>query len=304
MIKRLSTGIFYQDSYFREDIEETKLNVGNYSEFVERWDDKDQYQLYHEALDWLGFRQNEIVELSFKAQQWSVQQGIRKFGDEGKKSAMKEIKNLAVKNNCFGEVDYKPLSQEQKDKALPILMFMVKKRNGDIKTRGCANGSVQRIYTDKNSVSSPTPDFYAFKYVCTVIAKEGRDVATVDLPGFFLQTDQDGEEEILLKLTGAVALLLVESDEEKWKKHVVQENGKCTIYVLCNKAIYGTINAALLVYRKLAKLFKSWGLIMNPYDPWVWNKDVNGEQLTIMFHIDYLLLAHVQASIITESFGS
>jgi len=185
MMKRLSTCIFYQDSYFREDIEETKLKGGNYSEFIESWDDKDQYQLYHEALDWLGFRQNEIVELSFKAQQWSIQQGIRKFGDEGKKSTMKEIENLAVKNNCFGEVNYKSLSQEQKDKALPILIFMVKKRNGDIKTRGCANGCVQRIYTDRNSVSSPAPDFYAFKYVYAVIAKEDRDVATVDLPGFF-----------------------------------------------------------------------------------------------------------------------
>jgi len=30
------------------------------------------------------------------------------------------------------------------------------------------------------------------------IAKEGRDVATVDLPGIFLQTEQDDEEEILL----------------------------------------------------------------------------------------------------------
>jgi len=127
MVKRLSTSMFYQDSYFREDIEETKLKSGNYSEVIECWDDKDQYQLYHKALDWLGFRQNDIVELSFKAQQWSVQQGIRKFGDEGKKSAMKEIKNLAVKNNCFGEVDYKSLSQEKKDKALPILMFKEKK---------------------------------------------------------------------------------------------------------------------------------------------------------------------------------
>ena len=60
------------------------------------------------------------------------------------------------------------------------------------------------------------------------------------------------------------------------------------------------MNAALLAYRKLGKLFKSWGLIMNPYDPCVWNKDVNGEQLTIMFHIDDLLLAHVQESVITE----
>ena len=56
MIKRLSTGIFYQDSHFREDIEERKLKSGNFSEFIECWDDKDQYQLYHEALDWLGLR--------------------------------------------------------------------------------------------------------------------------------------------------------------------------------------------------------------------------------------------------------
>ncbi len=38
---------------------------------------------------------------------------------------------------------------------------------------------------------------------------------------------------------------------------------------------------------------------MNPYDPWVWNNDVNGEQLTVMFLIDDLLLAHMQASVIT-----
>ena len=72
-----------------------------------------------------------------------------------------------------------------KDKALPLLIFMVLKRNGDLKSRGCANGSFQRIYTKKSKVSSPTSDFCAFKYIYAVIAKESRDVATVDLPGFF-----------------------------------------------------------------------------------------------------------------------
>jgi hypothetical protein len=52
-----------------------------------------------------------------------------------------------------------------------------------------------------------------------------------------LQTDQ--EELILLKVNGAVALLLVESDP-KWKKHLRKENGKWVIYVICKKAIYGT----------------------------------------------------------------
>jgi hypothetical protein len=129
---------------------------------------------------------------------------------------MKEIINL-TDNDCFDETEYEKLSQDAEDKALPILMFMVLKRNGSLKTRGCANGSVQRLYTNKEDVLSPTPDFYAFKFICAVIAREGRDAASVDLPGFFLQTDQD--ELILLKVTGAVALLLVESDP-KWKKHL------------------------------------------------------------------------------------
>jgi hypothetical protein len=61
-----------------------------------------------------------------------------------------------------------------------------------------------------------------------------------------------------------VALLLVESDPDKWRKYLKKENGKYVIYVLCKKAIYGTMNAALLAYKKLAKLFREWGFKMNP----------------------------------------
>ena len=120
----------------------------------------------------------------------SIQQGIKHYGDLGKKSALKEIENLTG-NECFGETKYYELTQEMKDRALPILMFMIMKRNGMLKSRGVANKSLQRLYTNKDDCSSPTPDFYAFKYIIAVIAKEGRDCATVDLPGFFLQTEQE-----------------------------------------------------------------------------------------------------------------
>ena len=116
---------------------------------------------------------------------------------------------------------------------------MVLKRNGEIKTRGVANGSVKRVYTNKDDCSSPTPDFYDFKYICAVIALEGRDAATVDLPGFFLQTEQD--ELIMLRLTGTVALMLTETDPEKWKRHLRKEDGRWVIYVVCNKTIYVTM---------------------------------------------------------------
>ena len=176
---------------------------------------------------------------------------------------------------------------------------MILKRNGDLKSRGVANGSLQRLYTNKDDCSSPTPDLCAFKYIIAVIAKEGRDCATVDLPGFFLQTEADKNNPLILKLTGAVAILLVEADGEKWRPHLQRENGKWVIYVSCDKAIYGTMNAALLAYKKLVKLFLEWGFVMNPYDLCVWNKMVGGKQMSIMFHIDDLLMSHKHPHIVT-----
>ena len=70
--------------------------------------------------------------------------------------AIKEIKNLAVKNKCFREIDYSTLTQEMKDKGLLLLMFIVMKRNGEIKTQGYANGSYQRVYTNKKDWFSLT----------------------------------------------------------------------------------------------------------------------------------------------------
>ena len=295
--QKLGKGVFISEAFYSENIQmETKITPNrDRIECLEQ----EEYQLYTEALQYFEYSQPEIEALVYKAKTMSVKQGIEQHGKEGKASAMKEITNL-VENDCFGETDYNKLSQSMKDKALPILMFMVLKRNGLLKTRGVADGSVQRLFTNKDDVSSPTPDFYAFKYICAVIAREGRDAATVDLPGFFLQTEQEGDELILLKLTGEVALLLVECEPDKWKKHLQKENGKWTIYVECKKAIYGTMNAALLAYKKLAKLFKRWDMIMNPYDPCVWNKEINGSQFTVVFHIDDLLMSHKSPLVVTD----
>ena len=111
--------------------------------------------------------QHDITAMMFAAKQMSIQEGIKRYKDEGKSPAMNEIINL-TENDCCGETDYSKLDQEAKDKAIPILMFMILKRNGLLKTRGCANGSVQWLYTSKEEVSLPTPDFYAFEFICDV----------------------------------------------------------------------------------------------------------------------------------------
>ena len=129
---------------------------------------------------------------------------------------MKEIKNLTTKNNYFGEILSKSITQEMKDKALLILMFMVMKRNSKIKSREWTYRSYQRVYMDKIECSLSTLDFNSLKYSYTVVAKKERDIATIDLLGFFLQTEvNEDEEPFIIKLTGIVALLLVKSNKSK-----------------------------------------------------------------------------------------
>jgi hypothetical protein len=210
---------------------------------------------------------------------------------------MKEINNLVVRD-CFGEVEYESLTPKQRKLSLPILMFMTMKRDGTLKTRGCADGRPQRLWTNKQDVSSPTPAIECIKYILAIIAFERRDVASFDLPAQFLQTEM--KELLHLRITGAVALLLVESDPKRWKKHLRNERGRPVIYVVCKKAIYGTLSAAILAYRKLTSYFKEWGFEMNPYDACVWNKMINGTQMTVVFHVDDGLVSHIDPTQVTN----
>lgn len=86
---------------------------------------------------------------------------------------------------------------------------------------------------------SPTPAIEALKYVLALCTLERRGVASFDLPAQFLQTEMG--ELLHLRITGAVALLLVESGSDRWKKYLRTEGGRPVIYVLCKKAIYGTL---------------------------------------------------------------
>jgi hypothetical protein len=206
--------------------------------------------------------------------------------------------NQMLDREVFKEVSYESLSAEDKRNALPILLFLTMKRDGTVKGRACADGRKQRIWTTKEDSSSPTIAIEALFYTLMIDALERRHVATCDIPGHFLQTDMEGR--LILRIDGALALLLVEIDPKRWKKHLKWHRKKPVIFVLCNKAIYGTLNAALLAYRKLIGHLSEWGFKMNPYEPCCWNKMVEGKQCTAVFHVDDMKISHVSEAVVTE----
>ena len=56
------------------------------------------------------------------------------------------------------------------------------------------------------------------------------------------------------------------------------------------------MKSAILFYRKLVVDLTYLGFEINPYDPCVANKIINGKQMTIVWHVDDLLVSHAESS--------
>ena len=68
------------------------------------------------------------------------------------------------------------------------------------------------------------------------------------------------------------------------------------MYMELLKALYGTLRAARLFWQKLSQqLIDEWGFTPNKYDDCVVNKMVNGQQMTVVWHVDDLKVSHLDA---------
>ena len=76
-----------------------------------------------------------------------------------------------------------------KKKALESHLFLKEKRDLSIKGRLVAGGNKQRSFTDKSEATSPTPHTESVFITATIDAMECRDVAAIDIPNAFVQTD-------------------------------------------------------------------------------------------------------------------
>ena len=66
------------------------------------------------------------------------------------------------------------------------------------------------------------------------------------------------------------------------------------------KALYGTLQAALILWRNLTPSLQEWGFIINPYDWCVVNETVNNKQLTMVWQFDELKTSYVNYSAVKE----
>ena len=232
---------------------------------------------------------------------YSLKKGLKQFGKNGYDAALGEIKQLHDRV-AFKPIDVKELSEQEKKRAMESLIFLVEKKDGRIKGRACANGSTQREYINKEDAASPTVATESILLTATIDAKENRDVMSADIPNAFVQTDMTNvtDEKVIMKIRGPLVDMLVSLDPVKYKPFVVNEYANKVLYVILLKALYGTLQAALLSYKKLRNDLESIGFKLNPYDPCVAIRMVNGKQHTVTWHVDDLKSSHEDTKVNDE----
>ena len=190
------------------------------------------------------------------------------------------------------------LNEKDRDEIIDSLLLVEEKRDKTLKGRTVARGDQQKKHLTKEEVHSPTVNTTAVFLTATIEAEEERDVRVYDVPNAFVQSDND--ERVIMKVKGVAAELLLKTDPSLYRKYVIHEKGVVVLYVELRKALYGQLKAALLYYLKFVSDIKEIGFKLNPYDPCVANRMVNGHQHTICWHVDDIKSSHVDPAVQDE----
>ena len=140
--------------------------------------------------------------------------------------------------------------------------------------------------------------------MCLVIAsREGRRVASVDSGRAYLNADrkESDSEEIVMEIEPFL-VSMQSKVARKWFVPLVDAvSGK--LYVKVEKALYGTLDAARIWYDKITGVLLSMGYTQNVVDKCVFNKLVDGVQVTIMLYVDDLLATCIDGRLTHRASG-
>ena len=105
-----------------------------------------------------------------------------------------------------------------------------------------------------------------------------------------------------MAIRGVLADMLVKIAPEVYGPYLTKDKkGNSLLYVKLLKALYGLMEASLMFYQKLRKDLEDLGFEVNPYDPCVANKMIEGSQFTIIWHVDDLKLSHKNPHVVPKN---
>lgn len=233
----------------------------------------------------------KMLELrTLRAFRLTIAKAMKKNEQASKAAITAELQQLLDKD-VWEVVDKAKLTRKQLRDVIRSSLFLKEKfaANGEflkLKARLVAGGDGQDKSVYEEAISSPTVSHESVMMILAIAATQRRVVATMDITGAYLECEIEEGDEVIMQLDNVLTKLLAELDPLIIP--FIDESGR--IMVRLKRALYGLVQSALLWYKKLVDVLTSDGYIRNDYDPCVFNKMVNGTQVTIAFHVDDLLV--------------
>jgi len=161
--------------------------------------------------------------------QMSMRAGIKKFGEKGNESLMKELRQLHNRKEMVPK-RMDELSTDDRKKAFRYLMFIKEKRDSTVKARGCTDSQPQCNCTQKEDASLPTVSLEAMMLSCAIDAKEGRYGVVTDVPGAVLHAIMTDPMHMVLEGTIAKHIAKLEPTIYRNTYGIITKERGCSMY--------------------------------------------------------------------------
>jgi hypothetical protein len=163
------------------------------------------------------------------AQQYLLNKGLKIFRQKGQDASKKKMDQLHQRS-CFTPKSIAEMTQIERRKAQQALMFLGEKRDGTVKGRMVYNGKPTREWLSREDSASPTAALESIMLTAVIDAHKERNVMTCDILNAFIQAlmteVKDGDERVMMKITGVLVNMLVELNPELYGSYLVYERNR------------------------------------------------------------------------------
>jgi hypothetical protein len=164
---------------------------------------------------------NCVLVAHYIMAQFSMKVGLKPFKERGEEAVTKELSQLHFQDT-FEPINPKDLNKEERLQVIESHLFLKEKRDTTIKGRMVAGGNKQHGTIDKQDASSPTATLDSVLLTAVIDAKEGRNVAVINISNTFVQTRLESEEDkAVMCLRGKLAELMVKVAPKIYTKYVI-----------------------------------------------------------------------------------
>ena len=146
------------------------------------------------------------------------------------------------------------------------------------------------------SRSSPTVRWESWMIVLAIACEQGRRAASMDVDGAYFEATTEKSVKPVSVRFNKYLTTLISQEYPEYTSHI--QNGMLTAEAL--RALYGLVESGKLWHNTVSEILRKLGFTPNEFDPCVWNKDVDGKQLTVVIFVDDLFATHINIIVLKK----